>query len=259
MKKLLPVTLFSALGAVSALMFAQTSLAAEMPTVADFSMCTYKSGKGPNDLDKAVSYWQTQMGKIYPEGSTYFAAIMTPVLGHTESDFIWAGFSPNLNEWAAGGKAYTSSKEGQAANARFEAIADCSVPNSHVMTTLYQGAEPDPTDDNGVIEIFACTLNEGKTRANVLAAEQAWAAQSTALKLPLSSWRFNPAWANSPADLVYFVAHDDLKAFAANNTAQLTDPGAAGVNAGFADTMTCESWVKASQIVFRPTMTPADS
>jgi len=127
------------------------------------------------------------------------------------------------------------------------------------MTTLHQGAEPDPTDDNGVIEIFACTVNEGKTSANVLAAEQPWAAQAIALKLSLSSWRFNPTWANSPPDLVYFVAHDDLKAFAANSTARLTDPRVAGVNAEFADTMTCESWVKASQIVHRPTMTPADS
>jgi hypothetical protein len=165
-------------------------------------MCTYEPGKGPNDLNKAVSYWQTQMGKIYPEGSTYFAAMMT---------------------------------------------------------TLYQDAEPEPTDDNGIIEIFASTVNEGKTSANVLAAEQAWAVQATALKLPLSSWRFNPAWANSPADLVYFVVHDDLKAFAVNSTARLTDPNVADVNAGFADTMTGVSWVKASKIVHRPTMTPAAS
>ena len=133
------------------------------------------------------------MGETYPEGSTYFAAIMPPVLGHTESDFIWAGFSPNLNDWAAGGGVYTSSKEVLTANARVEAVAACSVPNSHVLTTLYQGAKPDPTDDNDVIEIFICTVNAGKTSANVLAAEQAWVAHATALKLSLSSWPFNPA------------------------------------------------------------------
>ena len=49
MKKFLRVTMLSALGAVSALMFAQNSLAANMPTVTDFSMRTYNSGKGPND------------------------------------------------------------------------------------------------------------------------------------------------------------------------------------------------------------------
>jgi len=198
-------------------------------------------------------------GKIYPESSTHIAAIRTPVLGHTESDFFWASLSPNLNEWAAGAETYTSSKEGQAANARFEAVADCSVPNSHVMTTLlYQGVEPDPTDDNDALEIFSCTVSQGKASDNALAAEQACAAQATALKLPFSSWRFNPAWANSPTNLVYFVAHDDLKAFPANSTARLTDPSVAGVNAGFADSMICESWVKASQIVHRPTMAPAD-
>jgi hypothetical protein len=56
MKKFLPTTLLSALWAISALIFAQTSLAAETPTAADLSMCTYKPGKGPNDSNKAVSY-----------------------------------------------------------------------------------------------------------------------------------------------------------------------------------------------------------
>jgi hypothetical protein len=259
MKILSFIKLVSALGAFSTLLFAQSSLAAETPTIASFSMCAYKSGKGPVDLNKAVSYWQTQIEKVFPDGSNYFAVIMTPVLGSTNSDFIWGGFSPNLNEWAEGGEAYMSSKAGQSANASFEAIADCSVPNSHFMTTLYEGAEAVRTDDNGIVEVFSCKLHEGKTRDNVLAAEQAWSAHAKALELPINSWRFNPAWSNGPADIVYFVAHDDMRAFAANNTARFTDSGVALVNAGFAATMNCEAWVKSSRIIYRPTMISTES
>ncbi|MFT4632868.1 MAG: hypothetical protein ACI9BC_001887 [Crocinitomicaceae bacterium] len=52
-------------------------------------------------------------------------------------------------------------------------------------------------------------LDEGKTRDNVLAAEQAWSAQDKALTVPINPRQFNPVWENGPVVIVYGAAHND--------------------------------------------------
>jgi hypothetical protein len=235
-----------------ALLFNQGLLAAESPPIGDFSQCTYKAGKDAGDLDKATAYWQQQMAKIYPEGGSYLGVIYTPIWGSGESDFVWGGFAPNLNDWATGTTEYLSHKEAEVANARFEAVADCTPANAYVVSQLHQGAEPKPDDNDSIIEVFACTLHDGKTMTNAMAAEKAWNAQAKAMGYPVSSWRFTPAWANTQVDLMYMVAHDDLPAFGANNTNWMGYAGSGAINTGFAAAMSCESFVMSAKIVSRP-------
>ncbi|MFT7128774.1 MAG: hypothetical protein ACI89U_000882 [Gammaproteobacteria bacterium] len=236
------------------LSFSLGAVAAESTPIAEFSQCTFKPGKDAGDLAKATTYWQKQMAKIYPEGSSYLAAIYTPIWGDRDGDFVWGGFSPNLNNWAANSAAYMNSKEAKAANDKFDAVADCSPPNTYMIKGLHQGMESKPDDNMAIAEIFSCTLNEGKTMSNVMAAEQAWNAQAAAMKIPTNSWRFTPAWANTQSDLAYMVLHDDLVAFAANTTNWQSQSGTSAIDAGFASVMNCESFVMSSELVSRPTV-----
>lgn len=89
--------------------------------------CSYKDGQGPADLDKAIAYWQTESEKIASPGlKAYSAWLWTPFRGTTlDTQAIWVGTYPDIKNWAEGDTAYYASKEGQATDARINAVVDC--------------------------------------------------------------------------------------------------------------------------------------
>lgn len=89
--------------------------------------CSYKDGQGPADLDRAIAYWQTDVEKIPSPGlKSYSAWLWTPYRGTTlDTQAIWVGAYPDIKSWTEGETSYFASKEGQAIDARINAVVQC--------------------------------------------------------------------------------------------------------------------------------------
>lgn len=90
--------------------------------------CRYTGDANAEDRAAAVKYYQGQMEKL---GSApldkYGATIWTPYRGGPgTADFYWVGTYPDLPTWIQGETAYVTSKEGAAADARFNEMSQCS-------------------------------------------------------------------------------------------------------------------------------------
>lgn len=95
-------------------------------TVETFA-CRLKPGVSQADFRKAAEFWQQQVSKIASADlNTYEAYLVTPFRGGTgEADVGWIGNYPDLATFGRGETAYMNSKEGQAANERFEKVSTC--------------------------------------------------------------------------------------------------------------------------------------
>ena len=146
---------------------------------------------------------------------------------------------------------YSNSKEGQSADARFRAMSTCKM-NAYFLEPLYSGYEAAADDDDAVLEIYGCTLNDGQDMGDVQDAEEKWQKQNTAMASKITAYRWDNFKTISQYDLVYLVVNDDLASFGANTTAWLTTDATQAVDAEFASVMRCDSAVLASQVVHRP-------
>ena len=146
---------------------------------------------------------------------------------------------------------YSNSKEGQSADARFSAMSTCKM-NAYFLEPLYSGYEAAADDDDAVLEIYGCTLNDGQDMGDVQDAEEKWQKQNTAMASKITAYRWDNFKTISQYDLVYLVVNDDLASFGANTTAWLTTDATQAVDAEFASVMRCDSAVLASQVVHRP-------
>lgn len=100
----------------------------EADAVVEVFACTYRAGKGKADFDDAVAFWKQQVANIGDASLTegYGAYVWTPYRGTNAADVYWVGTSSDIRTWATGGSAYVTSAAGQAADARFDAITECS-------------------------------------------------------------------------------------------------------------------------------------
>jgi hypothetical protein len=227
-------------------------IAAETRPVVESYACDFKSGKDIDDLNSAVKYWQGQVDKI---GSTdldgYFAVTAMPLMGRAEADFYWFGVNPNLNQMVRAQTAYTNSTEGQSADKRFIAMSRCKM-NAYFLEPIYSGYEAEADDDDGVLEIFGCTLKEGQDMSDVQEAEETWQKQAAGMGFKVAVYRWDNFKTISQYDLVYLEVNDDLESFGANTTTWLTTDSARSADAAFASVMTCDSAVLSSHIIHRP-------
>lgn len=192
--------------------------AAETPPVIELFDCNYNSGQDRDDLDKAVDYWRGAMEDV--EGSeNYFAAIFSPIRSSSPFDVHWVGASANLNAWADYVSGYGGSSQGQASQARFDKVVSCK-SNLFLSERVYSGSPSRPEDGQQVAEAYGCQLRHGKTMANVNAIEGEWTDAAAEIDSKVNVLRWTPLVANVEYDLIYVIVHDDLAAFASNNTAQ---------------------------------------
>jgi hypothetical protein len=230
----------------------QSEEMAETPAVVESFSCNFIDGKGSKDLDSAVSYWQSQMGKIdSADLKNYFAAIITPVRSSTDADFLWLGATPNLNSFARGTAAYAASDAGQAADARFAKMSRCK-SNLFFSEQVYTGSSPGEGNTDFVLEGYGCTLRKGKTMANVVAAEAYFTAMFAAMKSEANVYRWTPYIANTPADLVYLVAHNDLISFGSHNTSVVMSEAGEAANNALFQVMDCEGGLYAGDVIHTP-------
>jgi len=89
--------------------------------------CQLRTGSDMEDVEKAVEYWQEQFEEIESAAlGTYEGFLVRPFRGMREGlDFAWIGTYPDLTTFMQGATDYYGSKEGQAADARFQKTSKC--------------------------------------------------------------------------------------------------------------------------------------
>lgn len=213
--------------------------AAETPPIVETFACTLANGKGAKDIESASSFWSDQVKKINNKAlNQYSAWIISPIRSNLPADFYWLGASPNMNTWAQSTAAYAGSAEGMAADARFAEMSTCT---SSVWSSeqLYGETEPQEGDTSSILEVFGCSLHDGKTMSNVRAVEENFLKAAKETGLEMNVFRFSPVYTDGNVDLLYFIGHDDLETFGATATTQATTPATATANSYFNLVMDC--------------------
>jgi hypothetical protein len=233
---------------------ASAANAAETGTIVETFTCKLRDGKTMADLDAATKYFNEQVDAAGALES-YFAAQLVPIRANTEMDVIWIGADPNLNTWANEGDAWQAVPGGAQTQARFDEVVDCE-SGLFFSSDLYSALPDEDGDTATVIEAFGCTLNEGKTTADLAAAHQAYQTAAAALKAAgvgnFLTVTWTPYLANAPFDVAYLTVHDDMKAFAATNSVYWTSKEGAASEAEFGKVVKCKSGLYAGSLVREP-------
>ncbi|MBL6691542.1 MAG: hypothetical protein ISP91_14235 [Pseudomonadales bacterium] len=213
--------------------------AAETPPIVETFSCHLNEGSDAGDVQSAVDYWKQQVKKIDNEALNQYAAWMvTPIRSPLPYNFYWLGGSPNMNTWAKGGAAYAASSEGQAAQARFDKISTCT---SQTWVSEQLMGDGPQTDDNGVMEVYGCTLHKGKTMSNVRAVEENYVKTAKAAGVGQSIFRFSPMHTNGDVDLLYLVGYGDMESYGSTVTQIFTTDSTRTANQYFSLVMDCGS------------------
>ncbi len=225
-------------------------MAQEGPPVVEIFDCVYNDGQGPEDLEKAVEYYQ---GQDLPGDDGYFAAVFSPIRASNNGyDVHWVGASQNLKDWTDTLMAGAGNAKSEAVQERFNKVVSCD-SGLFASAQVYIGTEIDTSDNEVIAEAYGCNLREGRTMANVLAAEETYAAAAKAAGLKHNIFKWTPYIANVPWDMIYIIGHSDLSAFAANEKAENNDAATSLANLNFLNQAQCKGGLYAVDIVKRPT------
>jgi len=235
---------------------AWSAYGADTGEVVELFACHLKEGKTMADFDAAAAAWKKDVENV-AAAKNYFAAVMVPFRAKAEYDLVWIGSNPNLNDWAASA-GWTRTAAGQVSQDRFDKVAICD-SGLHFSTTLYEAiAEGKPGDPPAALEGYGCTLNKGKTMADVTAAEKTWIAAVNALKAKtpdlakFSTYRYAPLLADTGYDLIYLSVNHDLAAYAATESAWAASAEGSKADAAIAEAETCKSGLWLGHIVRQP-------
>ena len=245
---------------VVATCFAWPAYGAETGEIVEIFGCNLRDGKSMADFDATVSAWQKDMDKN--EGvKNYFAAVIVPYRAKSQYDLVWVGSNPNLNDWAKSA-AIDYTEVGRAAQARFASASTCDA-GLFFGSTLYEALEEGkPGDPPAAVEAYLCNIKDGKTMADVGAAEKSAVAAVNAIKgrtpelVKYSMYRYTPWLANAQFDTITLVVNHDVTAFAASNTAWQTSAEGPKADAAFAAAETCDAGLWFGHIVHMPVPPP---
>ncbi|RLA59838.1 MAG: hypothetical protein DRR04_07365 [Gammaproteobacteria bacterium] len=180
-----------------------SALAAEATvkaTAVDFRACNFQSGKTMKDLDKVSAKFKQYANK---NDFAYSAWTLTPQYHNgAEFDVGWLGAWPS-------GDAYGLSMEkwvttGQALQAEFDQVIDCG--NHHELALSLPINAPEGTPTDGLLMIYKCTLEDGKTLGDAYAAHLEWGTAKKGMGFLDNSWMFQPAIGAGDIDFDYYHA-----------------------------------------------------
>lgn len=186
----------------------------------EFFSCNWQKGKDMGDLDKVAKKFEDWADK---NDSGYSAWILTPQF-HDGLDFDvgWMGSWPNSS--AFGKSQDTWNADGREMAAEFATVVDCSV--RHQMATSVPVSAPDGPPGDGVVLFSACSLQEGKTPQDALAAHRKVGGIMQDMGSEASSWLFYPGMGAGNHDFHYWSV------IAFNNYAELGAATELYVNGG---------------------------
>jgi hypothetical protein len=133
--------------------------AAETGEMREAYVCNYINGADKDDLMKARDNLVKALDKLGIKQNTFLWEPMTGTSG--DIDFLWFNTYDNLNAFGNVSDTYWGSTEGPAAQAKFDAIVECTSSLSSRQEILNRGtlgANPPVT-----ISVSSCQLNHGHT------------------------------------------------------------------------------------------------
>ncbi len=177
--------------------------------------CDYRDGKGMQDLldvAKTFDKWATD------NDAQYAAWIITPEFRTAEDGFDvgWIGSWPSGAAMGSGLDTWVS-KGGKVA-AAFDKVIDCS--DSHALMAGHTVYAPDGpiADSDSVVWFSSCTLEEGVSMGEALAAHGESSGMMRGMGSEALSWVFTPALGAGDMDFDYYsvVGHPSRAALGAN-------------------------------------------
>jgi hypothetical protein len=206
----------------------------------DSYLCNYNEGKSRADLDKVTAKWNKWMDKN--GGAPYNAWIMTPVLTSTNMpiDLAWLGAWQNGKDMGKGMQAWANT-DGKLA-AEFDSVMTCGEHSSAASVMLRDPGEGWP-GKSGVTVFSNCTVDEGKTVQDAMAAHLAWVDHLNAVDSQASMWAFFPgAGQNNPTwDYKIVTGFEDFVSYGAYWDAFTNGQGWAVAGKTFDGITNCDS------------------
>ena len=228
---------------IAGLLLTVTAQAAS-PRVTELFGCNFRDGKDMADLQEAIDFYSAGRSKIgSPELTKMASNVWTKYRGNSAFDIVWANAGLTLEELGKANLAYDSSKEGQAAEARFNEVVDCGTSGIVFNEVLFQNGEFQ--SQNGgelLIESYACQLYPGKTLEDTDAAIEKWKAPFARAVdgSPVMVQRRTPVMMGE-FDLMYVAVWQDIAQFAAVTSSFAQDPEAGASDRLFKDAHRCQS------------------
>ena len=178
--------------------------------------CDYQEGKGPADLDAVNAEWNDWMDD---SGQTeYFAAILTPqFFGERLFDVGWLGAWPDGHAMGAGMDLWMT--DGGEIGAKYFAVLDCNSHSSFVSLNVRKPPQnDDDSDDSFVLNFSNCSIEDGKTFDEFMAAQKAWNAYADENGFVSGAWIWFPiaGETNNDYDFKYIVSTSDHTTSGAN-------------------------------------------
>jgi hypothetical protein len=229
----------------AALSLGSVARAAETGPVAEVWGCTFKEGSDMTDIDSATEYYKSVIARLNdPALNAMEAYIWTPFRAQTDVDSVWFSIHANLNAFGAVSD-LLSGEDGQAVQARYFEHADCGASLME-LTPIYSAETVEFTRPT-IIEAFRCSLNPGKTMADVQPVVEEWRAwiEGQGGWDNYMAFMMTPIAAATPFDLYYFGVHENASAYAARTTETITSDTGSAINAKFGEVHRCEAttWI----------------
>jgi len=179
----------------------QSALAADTKArPVDFRGCNFLDGKTMADLDKVTDKFRAYANK---NDTGYSAWILTPEYATNPGfDVAWMGAWPDGVAFGVSMEKWRSLGTGIAAE--FAQVVDCS--GIHVAATSLPINAPEATPQDGILLLYACKLNQGKTLDEAYAAHLKFGQTMKAKGSLSNSWMFTPIAGAGDSEVDYYHA-----------------------------------------------------
>lgn len=179
--------------------------------------CDYNEGKGPADLKKANDAWNAWMDESGQ--NDYYAAILTPYFyGEYKFDIGWLGVSRDGNVFGGGTQRWIN--EGGEVAAMFGDAITCKSHTAWVSMVVdpSDGDDGDESDNDFVVSMSNCSIKEGHTFDDYMAANAEWDAYAKENGINTVGWAWFPVAGESNNDYGFKAvsAEDDFVTMGAN-------------------------------------------
>lgn len=177
----------------------------------DFQACHFLKGKNMKDLDKVSAEFRQYANK---NDFAYSAWTLVPQY-HSGAGFDvgWLGSWPDGVSYGVSMDKWRTT--GRDIQAKFDQVIDCGA--RHELSLSWPINAPAATPTDGVLLVYECSLDEGKTLEDAYAKHLEWGLAKKGLGFLDNSWMFMPAIGSGDVDYDYrhsviFYRYSDLGA-----------------------------------------------
>jgi len=166
--------------------------------------CNYRDGKGPADLEKVNAAWNNWMDD--EEQGDYFAALLMPhYYGERQFDVAWLGVWRDGNAMGTGTDLWID--EGGEFGAAYNEVVDCFSHTNYASQRVQQAPDTGEESDGAFVVSFSnCSVKEGRTFDEYLAAQTDWNAYAEEHGIHESAWVWWPIYGESDDDYHFKIA-----------------------------------------------------